>query len=223
MPSPTDPRPRAVPLDEPDFLWPSRCSIACSQVSPPPDRTFSSVLEGRRSIRTMSPLRLREVVNTLAYATLPRFRKEGDSASRTARPALSAGALHPISIVTITGGQSPRAFRYNSLAHRLELLDAKRPSLKDILGQAESVLPGANGTLLMFVADAQRTEHWYTNSESLVWRDAGALLQTIALTATAFGQAFCPIGLLGDALVGGLNGHPHLTATGAAVIGQSRP
>ncbi len=222
MPHLTDPFPRAAPLNEPCFVWPTRCSVACGLISPPPDRAFSRVLEERRSVRSMSPLVLREVVNTVAYATLPRFRQERNSGLRTRRPAVSAGALHPLSIVAITGQRNPRAFRYDCLAHRLELLDAKRSILEDMQGQAASVLPHAHATLLVFIAEAGRTQQWYTNSDSLVWRDAGALLQTLALTATAFGQAFCPIGLLGNSLVGALGGHPHLKATGAALIGQPR-
>jgi hypothetical protein len=167
----------------------------------------------------MTPLRLREIVNTIAYATVPRLKKEGDSSSRTARPALSAGALHPVSVVIISGRKC-RAFRYNSVAHRLELLKANEQPLRDLQRQAGAVLPKASGTLLVLLAEKRRTEQWYTDADSLIWRDAGALLQTIALTATAFRQAFCPIGPLGEALVTALGGDPDLTASGVALIGR---
>jgi nitroreductase len=39
----------------------------------------------------------------------------------------------------------------------------------------------------------------YGNSESLVWRDSGALLQTLALAAELYGLGFCPLGILGSA------------------------
>lgn len=44
----------------------------------------------------------------------------------------------------------------------------------------------------------------YADSETLVWRDAGAMLQTLALVAELFGLGFCPLGILGSEVVSAL-------------------
>lgn len=222
MAPPTDPRPRTAPLEQRSIVWPTRCWFACPAIDPPPKCAFVEVFEERRSVREMSPLSLHEIVNTIAYATVPRFKRYGDSAHRTARPALSAGALHPLTVAIIIGKRNPRAFRYDPTNHRLEMLASDRSGLSEIRRDAETVLPEADGALLVFLADAWRTKRLYSDAESLIWRDAGALLQTIALAATAFGQSFCPIGPLGGALVRALDGELQLTATGAALLGRRR-
>jgi hypothetical protein len=103
------------------------------------------------------------VVNTVAYATAPRFSKHGDPGLRTRRPSLSAGALHPISVVIIAGTSSSRAFRYNPMNHRLELLLTSKNHVEEVRRTANSVLPNCNGALLVLLADSSRTEQWYTD------------------------------------------------------------
>ncbi|WP_123863478.1 hypothetical protein [Burkholderia plantarii] len=94
------------------------------------------------------------------------------------------------------------------------------PEARDAwIDKCQRVLPGSNGALLTFVADMARPASAYAHCETLVWRDAGAMLQTLALVATLFGLSFCPLGLLGSEVVSALPLSEQLLAVGAAAIG----
>ena len=87
--------------------------------------------------------------------------------------------------------------------------------------KCKRVLPDADGTFIVLIADMARPMAAYRNSESLVWRDSGALLQTLALAAESYGLGFCPLGILGSEIVDGLPRAARLLAVGAAAIGLS--
>jgi hypothetical protein len=84
-------------------------------------------------------------------------------------------------------------------------------------------LPNAKGSILAFVADPSLTDACYANGSSLYWRDAGALMQSTALAATAFDQAFCPLGILGDEVPRSLNAEGELIPCGVALLGHALP
>ena len=84
------------------------------------------------------------------------------------------------------------------------------------------VLPEAAGTAIVFAGDMNRVAARYERPESLLWRDGGVLLQTLALVATAFRLAFCPLGILGTAAIEAVGLADHLTAVGVAMIGRPR-
>lgn len=84
------------------------------------------------------------------------------------------------------------------------------------------VLPEANGTFFVLIADMARPSCAYANSASLVWRDAGAMLQTIALVAELFGLAYCPLGILGNEVIAALPSSDQLMGVGAGAIGYKR-
>jgi hypothetical protein len=217
---PTDPRPREAQRPFSEFEWPIVRSFACPIVEQPPDRLFSDIVEDRRAIREMAELTLKEVVNTVAYVCLPRFRKHGDATIRTKSLAMSAGALHPISLVVVHAGQFARAFVYEPLTHCLNLLRANGADLNSLVDHARSILTHSDGTLIAFVADPSKTDACYENASSLLWRDAGALMQSTALAATAFGQAFCPLGVLGHEVPKSLNAESELIPCGIAMLGR---
>ena len=220
MNHPTDPRPREAERQISEFGWPVVCSISCPGVERPPPRLFSDVAEERRSVREMSRLRLKDVVNTIAYICLPRFRKRGDATVRSKRLAMSAGALHPISVVLVHPGQLIRAFVYEPLTHSLNMLRANVTDLNMLVDQARLILPDSDGTLIAFLADPSKTDACYENGSSLLWRDAGALIQSTALAAAAFGQAFCPLGVLGHHVPKALGAEGELVPCGVAILGR---
>jgi nitroreductase len=83
------------------------------------------------------------------------------------------------------------------------------------------LLPDAQSSILVFVADLPRANAIYQRPGSLIWRDAGALLQTISLAATAYRLGSCPLGLLGTEIVDALALPPERAlAVGCAVIGR---
>ena len=218
-----DPAPRRLSAEATVLHWPVTRRLRCPTVVPPPPESYVSVVESRRTTRVMEPAPLREIINLIAFATRPRSIKVDDSFGRSRGLALSAGALHPVSIVIIDRRTTLRAMRYVPADHVLELLQPNEHRLiKELAEKCAEILPEARGTILSFLADLFTVEAVYDRAASLLWRDAGAVLQSLALAATAFRLAFCPVGILGNEVVRALALPPaRVIATGAAVVGRS--
>lgn len=219
-PMPGDPEPLTQPTAVVAAAWNIVRRLKSVQYRPPPRAEFNDIFERRRSRRMIRPARLSDVANLVGYATASRFTARNLGIERWRRPSPSAGALHPIQIVMIAAGSRPRAFLCdpdNQSLGQLRIADPTR--LKAFVRRCADILPKAQGTLLLFVGDSARVGSAYRNEESLLWRDAGALLQTLFLAATAFDLAFCPLGILGqDALVA-IGAPPLLSAVGVAYVG----
>jgi hypothetical protein len=177
------------------------------------------VLEHRRSYRQVTRAPLNEIINALGFAMRPRFWKDNDLFGRTRRPAISAGALHPLTALIIPNRDDHRIFRYDAVQHCLELLQTDTASLKAWLQRPAELLPDADGSIIILVADIAISGAVYERAESLVWRDAGALLQTVAMVCTAYRLAFCPLALLGTEVVATLRAPHRLLAAGSGLIG----
>ena len=216
------PRPRAVPdLELPRTEWPVTRALHCGRVVSPFGRSFTATLEARRSQRTMSRAALREIVNAIAFGVRPREEVEGDRFGRTLRPSPSAGAIHPIDVLLVHG--PTRVFRYAPLTHQLQALHVlARERLEAFISDCREILPEASGTGIVLVGDINRVAALYERPESLLWRDAGVLLQTLALVATAYRLAFCPLGILGTPVVRALGLSERLLGVGVALIGRHR-
>lgn len=91
----------------------------------------------------------------------------------------------------------------------------------EIPGGGRWKAPAEDGVLLWFVAQFGRTLGRYVDGESLVWRDAGALLATVYLVCEALGLACCAIGPSGDPdmpqIVGAEN---ELRGVGGCIVGS---
>lgn len=210
-----DPRPLGDGLYA-DYAWPVESSTPFEPFSAPAESAFVDVFEQRRSTRTLSPAPLELTVGALLFALMPRFWKEGDALRRSRRPTLSAGALHPISVLLFNDSA---VFRVNADSCMLEKLIFATEARDAWISKCQRVLPGANGAFLTFVADMARPASAYAHCETRVWRDAGATLQAIALVAALFGLGFCPLGVLGHEVVSALPLGEQLLAVGAAAIG----
>jgi len=115
-----------------------------------------------------------------------------------------------------------RVMRYNGLDHRLELLAVQNASpLQDLVTKCSNLLPDAHGSALILLGSETTVNAAYERPTSLLWRDAGVLLQTFALAATAYRLAFCPLGILGSEIIeaAGLS-EQGIQSTGAAIIGR---
>ena len=203
--------------------WPVYRTLACPPILPPPPTNFIDVIEARRSTREMTHAPLREIVNVVGFATRPRFVLANDALKRTRRLTPSAGALHPLDIVLADWRGAPRLMRYDSLSHHLELLitSDSNNQLAKFANATEELLPDAQGTALILLGDVARIDAAYEDWDTLLWRDAGALLQTLFMVATAFRLAFCPLGILGHEVVRVLGLAPRVTPVGVAMIGRS--
>jgi hypothetical protein len=92
--------------------------------------------------------------------------------------------------------------------------------IQELIQTCSAILPEGRGTILVFVAEVQRTGSVYENPDSLIWRDAGALMQTLAFTFCAYGLAFCQLGILGNEIPSALNLSTRLIGVGVAVAGH---
>jgi hypothetical protein len=220
-----DPRPRANPAPTRGIRWPVRRIIVCPPIAPPPnDESFGAVLELRRSGRAIVTASLREVVNALAFATRPRFLPDGDDFDRSRRPTVSSGALHPVECIVVDWRGAMRIMRYAPREHHLELLIQHESNAALTFAQTcREILPTAARTAIVLVGDGARLAAAYDNSASLLWRDAGALLQTLSLVATAYRMAFCPLGLLGREVVNALGIGDHAVPLGVGLLGRPLP
>lgn len=189
----------------------------------PTEASFIELLETRRSERAMVSAPLREIVNALAFALRPRFVQENDIYDRTRRLTVSAGALHAVEVLIVDWRASRRVLRYEPLSHRLEVLNIARiSSFDEFVGACQAILPTGPRTALAMVGDGQRIGALYDYPSSLLSRDAGALLQTIALVSAAYRLAFCPLGMLGAQIVDALGlDHRGAQPVGCAALGRS--
>lgn len=222
IPTESDPHPRVECDPRPSTLWPVRWSLRCPPVIAPSPQDFSTVIETRRSTRAIRPAPLRELVNLIAFATRPRFVREGDLLARSRRLSPSAGALHPIDVILVNWRGMHRVMRYNMWEHQLELLVVRDAQpLQNLAQKCVDVLPEARGTALILLACLPTVSAAYENPTSLLWRDAGALLQTLALTATAHRLAFCPLGILGGEIVQAIGfDKQRVQSAGVAMVGR---
>lgn len=166
---------------------------------PGPVRGFEDVLSSRRS-RTAGPVPLVEVGRLLWHVC----RETAPSGIGRAglpvlhRPAPSAGGLHPFSFICVADVEG-RVVLYDASVHGFRdiqgntgpLLTANKAQLKQMLGTSV-------GVTIRFVCDRALVDAAYAHPESLILRDAGALLATVALIAEWQGLMACPLGFLGD-------------------------
>lgn len=221
-PTDLDPQPKLHPEDVSSVVWPVLRTIRCPLTLPPPPLPFVDVLESRRSDREMVTAPLREIVNAIAFATRLRATLANDAMKRTRRLSPSAGALHPLDVVLVDWRGASRLVRYDAYTHTLDVL-ARRAGHNDLdeLRQAvDRLAPRARGTAVVLLGDAARVRANYENAGTLFWRDAGVLLQTLFLVATAFRLAFCPLGILGHEVARALDLEGRLTPAGVALIGR---
>ena len=220
LPTDENPRPRRRPdMILPLVEWPVSRALDCGNVVLPVEQSFLATLEARRSHRVMTRATLRELVNAVAFGVRPREIVEGDPFGRSRRPSPSAGAIHPVDVLLVHGAS--RVFRYAPLTHRLEILRVSQPEhLSAFIHECHQMLPEASGTAIVLVGHINRVAARYERPASLLWRDGGVLLQTLALVATAYRLAFCPLGILGTPVVHAIGLAEHISAVGVALIGR---
>lgn len=220
--SASEPRPRAHPIALPEISWPVRARLAVPWLDPP-DVPFALVLHSRRSRRCLCPAPLKQTLGWLNFTSAPAYVSEHSGIERLRAPALSAGALSSVIPLLLSGRGSARLFRPRPLDFGAEALAVGNlDPLFRLRANATTLLPGTSGCdLIALLCDFQCLAAVYEDAESLAWRDAGAMLQTLALTATALGLGFCPLGLLGGEVTEALDIGDRLRGVGVAVVGLS--
>lgn len=214
-----DPKPRASIVGYVPLVWPDGDRTVLTQEIPAtPD--FREVALLRRTRRTFSQLSV-DALGALLRLTAKRQQlgsaELGFAIER--RPTPSAGAIHPIHLVFAdAAGMAWR--RYEPSSHELRVI-AGAPPPSAALEAMQQVLEAPHATLMLLAAEPAKTSRKYESAQSLIWRDAGVLLGTLALAAEALDLSFCPLGVTADAWVRGLIDQPGLVGVGAAFVGST--
>ena len=216
-----DPHPRPELLLHDRLVWPVRRRFGAWRERAPSRTTFDDVLSARRSHRSLGRARLVDVLDVVRGATSVGAVYRGDDLARSRRTVASAGALHPVSVVIVRPGSTPVSFRVNPWSGGPEVLRVEdRTKMRSGLERVRRMLPEGAPTFLALIGDAGILEAAYDSSNSLLWRDAGALLATLHLLAVDRGLGFCPLGVLGAEFVEALfPDSPAVTPCGVAAIG----
>lgn len=213
------PKPRTAPSEWTAAVWPVSRSFRTGAIISPPATSFETVLEARRSVRTMARAPIREVLNFVDFATMSRL--TWGNLHRSYRPAHSAGALHGITTLVLTGANFPRLLMPRPATASVDLLKCRTSVGRTMLAaRAKDLLPMAHCDMLVLIADRSRFEAVYEDPDQLIWRDAGALMQTLHLCATAARLGFCPVGIDGSDLVCDIFGdRSAMIGVGVAMVG----
>lgn len=162
-------------------------------------RKLSSVLKTRRSQRDFeTPLTFQELASLVWHSARLKGKKYLENGTIwQSRIAPSAGGCHPIHIVIVGAPDFSRDVLVYDAEHNgfgvLGSVDVKL--LRKTLKETDKCLRVLRGTVLWFFADLSKTGGKYHHPESLVWRDSGALLASIALVAEALGLRSCGLGI----------------------------
>lgn len=136
------------------------------------------------------------------------------------RPSPSAGARHPLEILVCRDSNLPCIEYYNPFDHTLNEIDLIQDDVNQFIIHVDSCLPIGRGTVLWFVAQPERTSAKYHHADSLIWRDAGALIYCIQLGCTALNFSSCAVGTLAEPFVDQLFDGT-MKSTGGIIIGKS--
>jgi len=135
---------------------------------------------------------------------------------------VSAGALHPIDIIIVSGvGVSDPIIFCDKSQKFLTLALSNRCELAIAVNEVEKIVPTAVGHLLLFVGDLRSVASAYSEPESLLWRDGGAAIQACSMAAEAYGLTCCPLGHTGQSILNALRApHSNIVAIGLVVLGK---
>lgn len=134
----------------------------------------------------------------------------------------SAGGRHPIDLVLSGWGDPNGLLLYDPLAHAVDALAPAYPSGVAELAAVALACSGTRaGVAMWHVAQPRRTAARYDAAESLIWRDAGALIATTAMTCEALALACTPLGATGEPWLSAvLAGDGRVVGVGGCVIGS---
>jgi len=158
-----------------------------------PSKDFLGILESRRTNRDFGCID-ESVLSGVFWFTLRTQALLDDKGTHFYRPVPSAGATHAISIIVIQ--PDGIIWRYDGGTHSKQFIHCN--NTMEVYQSCKQVIDPQSGCLLILAAEIERISPYYDNFESLIWRDAGVILEALALTAEAFDVNFCPLGISGD-------------------------
>nr|WP_283779142.1 SagB family peptide dehydrogenase [Streptomyces durmitorensis] len=171
----------------------------------PASEQLSAVVEKRRSVRSFHerPVPLLLLAALLGRAARVRGFLPPLEHQQTQRPSPSGGGRHSLEIYVLAravDGLPAGAHHYDPFDHALEHLapwDARLDELTDRLITRPGRMDRTAPVSFYLTSYTARTSWKYGRMAlSLIYRDAGCLMQTLCLTATDLGLAACPIGAI---------------------------
>lgn len=211
----SDPQPRTLPLKPPPLWRPSTTQVSHLEWEPGPETSFHEVLERRESERYLGKLSRSKLGSLFWHAARVR-----SNTGREHRPAPSAGGLHPIELVVLEPPFT-RAQRYDPHRHTIEELATLDETALATAGLSiAQIVSSPSSTVILELASFELDDAFYSDSESLVWRDAGCILATLHLTASWLGLGSCLLGTLGTDAAKIVSPDAVMSGVGAMAVGE---
>ncbi|WP_051256500.1 SagB family peptide dehydrogenase [Cystobacter fuscus] len=204
------PLPAVPPPSEPAIALP-RPDLALLARSDPP---LVEAMERRRSHREPGArgVTLAHLGELLFRCARVRQVRPGERDEESSRPHPSGGARYPLETYVVVGqceGLEPGLYHHDAAGHRLEQRGGMTPTVRALLADAQ-VGSHPPRVLLILAARFARTSFKYESiAYALILKEAGVLLQSLSLAATAMGLAACVVG----------RGNPELFEHAAATEG----
>jgi hypothetical protein len=110
--------------------------------------------------------------------------------------------------------------RYDPFTHALIEQQGTEAASCELRQQVSQAINPGKSTLILLAAEPGRYCLKYENFESLIWRDAGAMIGATAIAAHALNLTYCPLGLTGESAVALMQSQGKLLGVGAAAIGS---
>ena len=223
MGPPTEPTPRGnVTRIVEKSGWEASSELLSVRVPFSTDRYFDDVFTARRTRRGFDPVSLRETRGFIQHLFAPQLMGKNALSGLARKAFISAGALHPIDVIILSGPDVDAPILYCDRPNKFVTLKVLNPAgLEEAVTEALAIQANAKGHVILLAGDRRVVSSHYREAESLLWRDAGAALQSCSLAAHAYGYGFCPLGQLGTGALQSL-GPPHedFAALGLAVFGR---
>jgi len=218
------PFPRELEIPHLEFPYAIEDISYLPQPNQLPDVSFQTVLASRQSRRTFKPLGQDDLNSLLWYSARALVVSSPTQSTRWQhRPTPSAGGRHPIDILVFNEQDKPRSVHlYQPEPHALgKLTDLDTSSMEKLCVAVDEVVAPEQAMMLWFGAQFERTLSKYENGESLVWRDAGALLATLSLVAECLSLNCCAIGITGEPFISGMLGKTsNVVGVGGLLVGR---
>ncbi len=164
---------------------------------------FFGTLESRRSVHPRRELNDADIGALLWHAArCQHSSQDRQGLLRQRRPYPSAGGLYETELLVIEDGFT-RLSAYDAVRHAFLSIEPDFATFHLFKERLHELLR-ANATIFALVAHACVLDAAYASNKSLVWRDAGCVLSTLQLTATALGFASTCLGPLGIELAASL-------------------
>ena len=218
----SDPRPRETSLVYDPFAFPDAAADYLDVPALTMQPGFWTVLSRRTCRRTFRQIG-RRTLGALLWYTAKSIGQSRTPAGHIweRRYSPSAGGVHPIHIVIqLSEPTASQLMRYDPIGHALCDLGKNPDACRSLREYANGVLDTQSGAVLWLIGDFNKTAAIYENAETLVWRDAGALIGTLCLVSEALDLNCCPLGICGDAALRSLLALPEgVHGVGAVVVG----